>query len=427
MGVRGAYGAADNELVVLLDGLVAGFAVRSRRGEVHFAYSEDYPPSAPPLSVSADPAASGTHRIADWLDGLLPDSPEMRSRWARRLRAASTEPFDLLSTRAGWECAGAVQFCRPAELSSRRAEPGSVHRLTDGDVALALDQFAEEFAPTATGLHPSGHRFAFSLAGAQPKMALRLENGMWARPSGPEPTTHILKPPALHLTERIRDSVHINEHLCLSVARHLGVSAARTSLADFDGNRCLVVERFDRRLADGRWRRIHSEDLCQALGLPPTAKYQADGGPGPEQVVELLRRVGTEGDDRRFVEALFFNWLIAGTDAHAKNYSLLLHGRAARLAPVYDVISYAPYADGSGTLHGAMWIGGDQPFMLDSVDDWHRASSLLGTAVDTSRLREIATGLPGALAASAAECPDWARDTAHRTADQIAAWAGRRL
>lgn len=425
--MRGIHEAANNELVVLLDGMVAGFAARSRRGEVHFSYSDGYLPSATPLSVSVDPAASGTHRIADWLDGLLPDSPEMRSHWARRLRSASTEPFDLLSTRAGWECAGAVQFCKPAELGRRRDEPGTVHNLTEGDVALALDRLADDFAPTAAGQHPPGHGFAFSLAGAQPKLALRHENGRWAKPSGPEPTTHILKPPGLHLTERIRESVHINEHLCMSAARRLGVSAARTSLADFDGNRCLVIERFDRRLADGRWRRIHSEDLCQAMGLPPAAKYQADGGPGPEQIVELLRRVGTEGDDRRFVEALFFNWLIAGTDAHAKNYSLLLHGRAARLAPVYDVISYAPYAERPDGLHSAMWIGGDRPFMPESADDWRRAGSLLGAAIETSRLHEIAAGLRGALAEAAAECPDWATDTAHRTADQIAAWAGRRL
>ena len=47
----------------------------------------------------------------------------------------------------------------------------------------------------------------------------------------------------------------------------------------------------------------------------------------------------------RFAEALAFNWLIAGTDAHAKNYSLLLAARAqVRLAPLYDLASSLPYA-----------------------------------------------------------------------------------
>jgi serine/threonine-protein kinase HipA len=41
--------------------------------------------------------------------------------------------------------------------------------------------------------------------------------------------------------------------------------------------------------------------------------------------------------------ALGLNWLIGGTDAHAKNFSLLLGSRRIRLAPLYDVASILPY------------------------------------------------------------------------------------
>ena len=75
---------------------------------------------------------------------------------------------------------------------------------------------------------------------------------------------------------------------------------------------------------------MHQEDLCQALGVPPTRKYQNEGGPGVREVTKLLRDVMppdvADAAVWRFADALIWNWLIAGTDAHAKNYSLLLAG-----------------------------------------------------------------------------------------------------
>jgi serine/threonine-protein kinase HipA len=113
----------------------------------------------------------------------------------------------------------------------------------------------------------------------------------------------------------------------------------------FDGERAIVLERFDRvRRAEG-WLRIHQEDLCQALGVNPSRKYQNDGGPGPKAIVELLRNHSSAPNDDviTFVDALAFNWLIAGTDAHAKNYGVLIAPGGVRLAPLYDVASVLPY------------------------------------------------------------------------------------
>jgi serine/threonine-protein kinase HipA len=92
--------------------------------------------------------------------------------------------------------------------------------------------------------------------------------------------------------------------------------------------------RYDRRLERRRWRRIHQEDLCQAFGLPPSRKYESEGGPGVRQIAELIRNqsIDPQRDVESFAEALAFNWLIAGTDAHAKNYSLLLGPKGSRPA-----------------------------------------------------------------------------------------------
>jgi serine/threonine-protein kinase HipA len=87
----------------------------------------------------------------------------------------------------------------------------------------------------------------------------------------------------------------------------------------------IVVERYDRVKQGDRWLGIHQEDMCQALGIHPTRKYESDGGPNAAKIVELLRTQSSnpEEDISSFVDAIIFNWLIAGTDAHAKNFGLL--------------------------------------------------------------------------------------------------------
>jgi serine/threonine-protein kinase HipA len=126
---------------------------------------------------------------------------------------------------------------------------------------------------------------------------------------------------------------------------------APTQVLQFDGARCLVVTRFDRhQTSDGTWRRIHQEDALQALGKSPQLKYEQNGGPGVREVAKLLRNHVTGGradtDVARFIDAVAFNWLVAGADAHARNYSLLHTRTDTRLAPLYDENSFLPYADG---------------------------------------------------------------------------------
>ena len=108
----------------------------------------------------------------------------------------------------------------------------------------------------------------------------------------------------------------------------------------------IVVERYDRVRMEGSIRRLHQEDTCQALGLPPTGKYENENGPGVAPIVELLRTYSSRPTDDvwTFVQALALNWLIGGTDAHAKNYSVLIGaGGRARLAPLYDIASTPTY------------------------------------------------------------------------------------
>jgi serine/threonine-protein kinase HipA len=168
----------------------------------------------------------------------------------------------------------------------------------------------------------------------------------------------------------------------------------------------VVVTRYDRvEDAEGAIVRVHQEDLCQALGVPPSHKYQNEGGPTPAQIARLLRdaMAPTVGQDavRRFADALIWNWLIAGTDAHAKNYSLLLAGDQVRLAPLYDIASALPYGTQERKLRLAMKIGSSYE-VYPQRDRWPDAARDLGLAAEevVDRARELAEIAPDAFAAA---------------------------
>jgi len=186
--------------------------------------------------------------------------------------------------------------------------------------------------------------------------------------------------------------------------------AVRTKVSRFGNESAVVVDRYDRREVGGETIRVHQEDLCQALGLPPSLKYQNEGGPGPGDVVKLLRSAmpsRTADDDvLRFSDALIWNWLIAGTDAHAKNYSLLLAGDQVRLAPLYDVASALPYGIHERKLKFAMKLGGDhRVFLFQNI--WPAAARELALDADAlvGRVQELAALAADAFT-DAAKTPD---------------------
>jgi serine/threonine-protein kinase HipA len=195
----------------------------------------------------------------------------------------------------------------------------------------------------------------------------------------------------------------------LDAAHRAGLVVARTRVARFGKESAIVVDRYDRRFVDGSLVRVHQEDLCQALGVPPARKYQNEGGPSPREIADLMRNVMSPrvADEAilRFFDALAWNWLIAGTDAHAKNYSLLLAGALVRLAPVYDVASALPYGGDPRRLRFAMKIGGDYRVVPPHHNTWPTAAQELGLDPEeaVARLRDLAERPPDAFGEAATE------------------------
>ena len=294
------------------------------------------------------------------------------------------------------------QFGRFIDFAARAlwAIPGA-SLARSGDVFWQFEQVAIRSLPIVAGAGLSvglvtwlqTHRLLavpvqpgqFSLAGAQPKTALLLKNDRWGIPSGRLPTTHILKPPTGHF-----DGHAENEHICLKIARDFGLPVAETKVMRFENEIAIVVERYDRQPSGNQIARVHQEDICQARGIMPTKKYKNEGGPTPSDVVELLRTYSTDrvDDVDTFVRALGLNWLIAGTDAHAKNYSLLLgSGPVIRLAPLYDVASILPYDEiDMQKIKLAMKVGGEYRLSQIGLRQWQKFAR--ETRVDTDEMVE---------------------------------------
>lgn len=390
------------ELVALLDGKEAGRVHSDSRHHLTFVYDEEWrqAPDAYPLSLSMPLAARqhGRAVIEAFLWGLLPDNERVLDRWAAKFQVSARNVFALIS-HVGEDCAGAVQFVTPERLSVMRGgKDDKVDWLDEADIANRLRTLHADHAawrlPRDAG--------QFSLAGAQPKTALLLQRGRWGIPYGRLPTTHILKPPTGEF-----DGHAENEHICLILARSLGLPTAQSKVMWFGEEIAIVIERYDRQRKGNDIVRVHQEDVCQALGIMPTKKYQNEGGPSPARIVELLRTYSTDrqADLETFVAALGFNWLIAGTDAHAKNYSVLSSGRNVRLAPLYDVASILPYDQfDMHKLKLAMKVGGEYKLGQIGLRQWQKFARETRVEADPviELLASMARQLPDEMSATRA-------------------------
>lgn len=331
------------QLAVWMNGEFVG-RWRIGAGGVHaFAYEASWLQSkaARPLSLSLPlRAAPYTGPVVEaFFDNLLPDSPAIRQRLQSRFGAASQRAFDLLAE-VGRDCVGAVQLLpddvAPTPIDRIEGEP-----MREADVAALLRR-----TPARSGLGRDDHDdLRISLAGAQEKTALLWHKGGWQRTLGTTPSTHIFKLPLGRVGNMQADfatSVE-NEWLCAQLLRAFALPVAECRIAQFEEQKALVVQRFDRRLAKAKthWLRLPQEDFCQATGTPPAFKYEAEGGPGIVQGMRLLLgSAEAEADRETFFRAQLVFWLLCATDGHAKNFSLHIEaGGRYRLAPLYDVLS----------------------------------------------------------------------------------------
>ncbi len=388
---------------VLIEGRLAGSIDLPGSGWPRLRYDSAYvqASSATPLStrfVVERPDHSG-EALANWLVGLLPDDDRVLDSLRERYGTHKSRPLDLLGTPIGEDCAGAVQFCPPERTEDLLAGRGGLHHLSVDQLVECLEEIRRDPAYRPEGYDPGG---GFSLAGMQPKIALRHTPSGWALPWGAEPTSHIIK------ITRHESYAHeaLMEHVTMATARSLGLRVPHTGVIRRGDLEAIVVTRYDRTTSDGRLVRVHQEDLCQASGLHPDYKYQRDGGPSPAEAAALLRRVvgapAAAAAVDRLRDQLILQWLVVHNDAHSKNFSILLAGGNRSLSPLYDACSWLPCRCRTpiSKLRIAMKIGRD--YRISTADRAEALARLadalgLGKLATARRFEELAAGLPDAL------------------------------
>lgn len=339
--------ATSHTLSIWMNGLLVGRWTAAPRQPQQFSYADEWLRSkaARPISLSMPLGPSATiHRganVESYFDNLLPDNREIRERLRQRFGARSTRSFDLLAE-IGRDCIGAIQILPEgaARPDVRRIDGD---RLNEAGIERELDNALAGNAPGRTG----GEKIRISLAGAQEKTALLRVGRRWMRPAGATPTTHILKLPLGVFPQGIDMSLSVeNEWLCAQVLRAYAIPVANCSIERFGRYKVLVVERFDRQFAaDRRWiMRIPQEDFCQVTATTRESKYEADGGPGIEQIMELLLgSAEAEADRMDFFRTQVLFWMLCAIDGHARNFSIFLESEGRfRLTPRYDVLSAFP-------------------------------------------------------------------------------------
>lgn len=352
------------------------------------SYSEDWLKSKASFPVSLSMPMTGDEisgrSVTDWASNLLPEGEQLHTLHhnLRQSRVSS------IISQMGLDTAGALRF-------ERAGKDASYIPLSEKDLERILDDLPSK--PFLAG----DNGVSLSLAGAQYKLPVAVFDGVIYLPLNGASSTHIIKPDSSRFN-RIYD----NEALCMRLAEQVSGNAVNTSTHRAGKRSYILVERYDRIVHGfGEVERIHQEDFCQALGLAPSMKYET------YQNDMLAKALGTRTTSMTslfdvarhvnatmpFLEAVVFNVMIGNSDAHAKNYSVLLSHGKPRLAPLYDLVCCSVYSQRrTGNLSQKMSqkIGGRLiPYALKRAH-WERFADDVGlsrvTVLDTvARMSEL--------------------------------------
>ena len=360
--------------------------------ELLFAYDPDWlAGDGFPVSVSL-PLNRGDAWVdgGDFFGGLLPEGAT-RTRIARRLGLDENDETGLLLA-IGADCAGALCILsddaadEPAPSASTGPEP------LDESALVSILRSAGEYAAQLTG-----EARRFSLAGAQDKLPVIVEGERLYLPDRHHPSTHILK---FETVPR----VCLAEYMGACMAAECGLTVAMPEFRQLDGQPWLLVPRYDRVVGESQSvRRLHQEDLMQALAEPAILKYQRQGGPGLDRIARLLREQVSQ--PARAIPALrdwqIVNVLIGNWDGHAKNLALLYREGSAvpELAPFYDLVSIEFLnQSGRGEYSRDLALAVGQAFTPEKIglEDWQAFARDLGIPARPllKRVAELADAMP---------------------------------
>lgn len=327
--------SSKNTLNVYFEDLEVGVIDSDAENRMSFRYSTSWlnNPAAFQISISI-PLIEKVYppeKAHAFFTNLLPEGL-VRENVARALGVSPDNDFELIA-RIGGECAGAlwIGHGKPSFSETQEythiSESDLYQQIKDGNVLSSI---------LGTG------RVRLSLAGAQDKLPVRLEDDQIMLSENGSPSTCIIKFPS-----RDYRDLPANEVFVTSLAKHIGIRTVDARIFKVGDIDTCLISRYDR-FTDGSnvIRRLHQEDMCQALGLPHFKKYESEGGPSFKECFELVDSVCSEPilDRDQMLRWLIFNLLIGNSDAHAKNLSILYYSDGkVEIAPFYDLVCTLSY------------------------------------------------------------------------------------
>lgn len=361
---------------------LAGYLVGSPEQGITFTYDAAYVEAGGlPISLSlplrVEPFTQ--RECLPYFEGLLPDG-DLRKAVADHLHVSDRSTLKLLEI-LGKECAGTVSVVadeESGEMFDRHGRPG-YRPIGETEIADMIRN--RPFRPMIHG----DDEIRLSLAGAQDKIALALIDGGWYLPLNGAPSTHIVKPSR---DVDLYKTIAANEFVCTKLASVCGLNVPECCLSEFAGFPAFVAKRYDRNMQVGELRsivRLHQEDVCQALGIRPDNKYEADGGPSITSIVHLLQRCCSQPilDIQQFIKSVIFNFMIGNCDAHGKNYSLLENDGRVQLAPLYDLACTMMYP--ALTCKLSMKVGRHYDLRKVDWEDFLQMGALCGIGAKAMR------------------------------------------
>jgi serine/threonine-protein kinase HipA len=315
---------------------------RAPDGALSFTYSPGVPPEGR-ISLSM-PVREEAYRDAvstAFFANLLFEGRELDR--VKAVYGIDRNDIAKLLYHLGADCPGAISVTPEGTGPGKRPGvfPDDYEEITDERMTRIIA------ALHFNGKLPDVERNPSPLAGVQPKIALVVQDGRYfqPKPGSRSPTTHILK-----VSPRDDTSLTRHEAALLALARDIGLDVIESEYLEFHDEEtradigAILSRRFDR-VQDGREiRRLHSEDFCQALGLPRELKYERDAAPGgarfsAKRIGDLAAEVAVPAQfQMEFLRHTLFNLAVGNTDNHGKNASILYRGRNGELAPLYDVV-----------------------------------------------------------------------------------------
>ena len=429
---------------IWFDDLAVGQVDVAADGSLSLRYADRWLQTAGafPLSVTmplrAAPYPSDV--ISPWLANLLPEEEQLQVL----TRSLGLDQADVLAvlSEIGGDTAGALSFGVATDRALWTYTPLTSFYDT-ADPRLALERHFEDLGRRPFLVGEEGVRQ--SLAGGQKKSALAVlapdgapvlrlpqDGDVLAIPLNGAPSTLIVKPDNPNLP-----GITENEVWCLRIAQVIGIEAAQATILQSSKRTAIGVLRYDRRVGrSGQLLRLHQEDFAQANGLPPGRKYERGTLPGLDlkTLLESGRHVSAS-DALALLDQVIFNILVANTDAHAKNYSLILPvGAAPRLAPLYDVSTvlswphvvktYAQSIDGKkrnpDMVAGRHWEAIAREIGYRPTDVKNRVEQIVDAMVaNRAQVTAEVTALPGATEGYVVQTAEAVEENALRMAGRL--------